>query len=94
MTLYSIYQIVADNNIEIIDMELKSSKAKIVKCYDQTCIALDKKQISNAKEEKQILMTCLGHYFSNSLYSITDTETYIANCNHSAKKWVCDNLNV
>lgn len=94
MTLYSIYQIAANNNIEIIDMELKSSKAKIVKCYDKTCIAINKRQINDATEEKQVLMACLGHYFSNSLYSLTDDEKFIANCNSKAKKWVCDELNV
>lgn len=92
MTLYSIYEIAAKNNIEIIDMKLRNSKAKIVKCYDQICIALDKKQIVNTGEEKQILMICLGHYFSNSLYSINDTPDFISNCNYAAKKWICNNL--
>lgn len=92
MTLYSIYQIATDNNIKIVDFRLKYSKAKIVKCYDQTCIAIDKQQIRNATEEKQILMACLGHYFSNSLYSIEDSPDTISNCNYVAKNWVCDNL--
>lgn len=59
MTLYLLYQIATQNNIEIIEMELKNSKAKIVKCYDQTCIAIDKSKILNLNEEKQIIMTCL-----------------------------------
>lgn len=92
MTLYSLYEVAANNDIEVIDIPLYTCKAKIVKYCDQTCIALDKKQICNALEEKQLLMTCLGHYFSNSLYSINDTDSVISNCNYLAKKWVCDNL--
>ena len=92
MTLYSIYQIATDNNIKILNIPLKTSKAKVVKCYDQTCIAIDKQQINNATEEIQTLMTCLGHCFSNSLYSLEDTKSHIENCNSVAKEWVCNNF--
>lgn len=94
ITLYSLYQLAAKHNIEIINMPLKTSKAKIVEYCDQTCIAIDKRQLNNINEEQQILEKCLGHYFSNSLYSINSTEQVILNCNNAAKKWVCDNLNL
>lgn len=92
MTLYSLYEIAIKNNIEIVNMPLKASKAKIVKCYGQTCIAIDRNQLIDTEEEKQILMTCFGYYFTNSLYSIHDNIEFVSNCNYVATKWVCNNL--
>lgn len=92
ITLYSLYQIAAKNKIEIIDMPLKYGKAKIVEYCDQTCIAIDRRQVENTFEEKQILKQCLGHYFSHSLYSINSTNNIINNCNNTAKEWVCKNF--
>lgn len=92
ITLYSLYQIASEHNIEIIDITLKTSKAKIVEYSNQTCIAIDRKQLANTEEEQQIIKQCLGHYFSNSLYTLNSSEEIILNCNNVAKKWVCDNF--
>lgn len=94
ITLYSLYQIAAKNSIEIINVPLKTSKAKIVEYCDQTCIAIDKKQLANADEEFHIIEKCLGHYFSNSLYCLNDTNDKISSCNKAANNWVCNKPNL
>ena len=93
VTLYSLYHIAEEHNIEIINIPLKCSKAKIVEYCTQTCIAIDKSKIANATEEMQILEQCLGHYFSHSLYSINSTDQFIYNCNKTAREWQFNNIN-
>ena len=90
VTLYSLYQIATKNKIKVINIPLKTSKAKIVKYCDQTCIALDKSQITTETEEQQIIAMCLGHFFSHSLHSIKSTNSIIFNTHDVAKKWVYD----
>lgn len=87
MNILDIYNIAEKEHIDILDYKWTHTKARIFEIDDGYSIALDRKQIENTIEEKEILAEELGHYYCNALYYVSSDKIFKDKCEYRARKW-------
>lgn len=87
MNVLDMYKIAEKEHIDILDYKWTNTKARIFEIDNSYSIALDRKQIENSIEEKEILAEELGHYYQNALYCIESDKVFKDKCEYRARKW-------
>lgn len=87
MNVLDMYKIAEKEHIDILDYKWTNAKARIFEIDNSYSIALDRKQIENSIEEKEILAEELGHYYCNALYYIDSDKVFKDKCEYRARKW-------
>ena len=85
--LEKLYDIVDKEKINVFETNWSTALARIFEIDNNYIIALDKCNIDNSLQEREILAEELGHYYCNALYYINDSSTQKAKCEYRAKKW-------
>lgn len=87
MNTFDMYKIAENEKIDILNYSWTNTKARIFEIGNNYYIALDRKQIDNSNEEKQILAEELGHYYCNALYYLSSDKIQKDKCEYRAMKW-------
>lgn len=87
MNVLDMYKIAENEKIDVLNFNWTNTKARIFEIDNSYYIALDKSQIYNNIEEKEILAEELGHYFCNALYYIDSDKVFKDKCEYRAMKW-------
>lgn len=90
-TLFKLYDLVVDNDIEIYEFDCIDS-AMIIKIEGTYAIALDMLTIKSEITEKEVLAHELGHYFTNALYTFKTPLLNIDKYEKRADKWAIKTL--
>ena len=91
MELNKLYSIANKENIAVVPFKMRN-KAIIGLIDNQYCIGLNYRDLTNSREEKEILAEELGHYYCNALYEINSDEETIRKKEYRARKWAFSTL--
>ena len=87
MNVLDMYKMAEKEHIDILDYKWTNTKARIFEIDNSYSIALDREQLENSIEEKEILAEELGHYYCNALYYIDSDKIFKDKCEYRARKW-------
>lgn len=85
--LEKLYDIVDKEKINVFEKKWSTALARIFEIDNNYVIALDKCNIKNSLQEREILAEELGHYYCNALYYLNDSTLQKSKCEYRAKKW-------
>lgn len=88
MEISRLYDLCEKENIDINNYKMKKTKARIIE-DNSTSIFMDYSKINSKTEEKCLLAEELGHYYHNSYYTITSSQSDIDRAEYRANKWKC-----
>lgn len=91
MELKKLYSIADKENIPVINHRMKN-KAIICEIDNSYYIGLNYRDLTDSREEKEILAEELGHYYCNALYDINSDEETIRKKEYRARKWAFSTL--
>lgn len=86
MELLALEQIAKKEKIDIVNFEMRKTKARVIE-YNGTCIFMDYSKIHSYTEEKCLLAEELGHYYYSAYYTLNSDKGFIDKQEYKALKW-------
>lgn len=83
MNLIDLENIAKKEKLNIVNYKMRKNKARIINNY----IFMDYSKINSYTEEKCSLAEELGHYYTDSYYTLSSSQSNIDRAEYKATKW-------